>query len=95
MIFALINPEIKTTSLECEFGEEGCLSIPGIYKPVKRNKRIHVEFMDIKGNKQTLEFEDLNARVIQHEIDHLNGILFVDRVENDASSENDMSMITF
>lgn len=95
MVIVLINPKIVTSSSEKEFGEEGCLSIPGVYKPVKRNKSIHLEFMDLKGATQALEFEGLNARIIQHEIDHLDGVLFVDLVDNGGSTENDMSMLTF
>lgn len=94
MIAALINPEIISHSTDKVLGEEGCLSIPGIYKPVERYKKIQVRFMDIKGNSQILELEDLNARIVQHETDHLDGVLFIDRVENDGD-KSDMSMITF
>lgn len=81
MIVMLVNPEIIYESEEMVIGEEGCLSLPGIYKPVNRHKLIRVKFLDIKGNKQILELEDLNARIVQHEIDHLDGVLFIDRVE--------------
>ena len=94
MVVALINPEIVSNSADQALGEEGCLSIPGVYKPVERYKKIQVKFMDIKGNNQILELDDLNARIVQHEIDHLDGILFIDRVEN-SDKESDMSMITF
>lgn len=85
MIIPMINPEIKSFSDEKNSSEEGCLSLPGIYKPVERSSHIRVEFLDIKGNKQILELDDMNARVVQHEIDHLDGILFVDRVEEKAT----------
>ncbi len=94
MIVALINPEIVSHSVDRILGEEGCLSIPGVYKPVERYKKIQVKFTDIKRNTQILELEDLNARIVQHEIDHLDGILFVDKVENDEK-DSDMNMITF
>lgn len=85
MIIPLINPEIVSFSDEGNVNEEGCLSLPGIYKPVKRSNHIRVKFLDLKGNKQILELDDMNARVVQHETDHLDGILFIDRVEEKAS----------
>lgn len=84
MIIPLINPEITSFSEEKNSCEEGCLSLPGLYKPVKRSSHIRVEFLDLKGNKQILELDEMNARVVQHEIDHLDGILFIDRVEEAA-----------
>lgn len=81
MIIPLINPEIISESDEKVVGEEGCLSVPGIYKAVERYKKIRTKFQDIKGNTQILELEDLDARIIQHEIDHLDGVLFVDLVK--------------
>jgi len=84
VVMPLINPKILSFSNEMNISEEGCLSLPGIYKPVKRSSHIRVEFLDIKGNKQILDLDDMNARVVQHETDHLDGILFVDRVEEDT-----------
>ncbi len=84
MIMPLVNPEIITFSDEVNSCEEGCLSLPGVYKPVKRSNHVRVEFLDIKGKKQLLELDDMNARVVQHEIDHLDGVLFIDRVEEQA-----------
>ena len=81
----LINPEIKSFSAECKEDEEGCLSLPGDFFLVSRAKKIAVEFLDLDGKKHLLHLRDLDARVIQHEIDHLNGILFVDRVENEKN----------
>jgi peptide deformylase len=94
MIVPMINPVHESNSLEKVFGEEGCLSLPGIYKPVERYKKIRIKFQDIKGNKKELELEDLNARIVQHEIDHLDGKLFIDCAKGSVD-ENDMSMITF
>ena len=85
------NPEAKES--ECVFinpvlsggrgqeeDEEGCLSIPGIYAPVTRNATIKVEAYDLAGNEITMESEGLMARVLQHETDHLDGTLFIDRL---------------
>jgi len=87
IIMPLINPEIVYFSEKENICEEGCLSLPGIWKPVKRSSIIRVKFLDLKGDKQLLEVEDMNARVVQHEVDHLNGILFVDRVEEEAPKD--------
>ncbi|MBA4336514.1 peptide deformylase [bacterium] len=80
LVIPLVNPEIVYFSEEKIICEEGCLSIPGVYEPVERSSIIRVKFLDLKGNKQLLELSDINARVIQHEVDHLDGILFVDRL---------------
>ncbi|MGE5387215.1 MAG: peptide deformylase [Betaproteobacteria bacterium] len=71
-----INPRI-TAREGLREGEEGCLSVPGIYDKVERSERVTVEYIDLDGQRQTLEAEDLLAVCIQHEIDHLNGKLFV------------------
>ena len=75
----LINPEILESEGENSL-EEGCLSIPDIYETVVRAEKVRVRFQDINGNEQEMEAKDFFARVIQHETDHLNGILFVDRL---------------
>jgi len=77
---ALINPEIVTKSEQCELGEEGCLSIPNMFGPVMRAKDITVQFMTEDKKPSMKRFGGYNARVILHEIDHLNGILFTDLV---------------
>ncbi len=71
-----INPRIVAREGLRE-GEEGCLSVPGIYDKVERSERVTVEYLDLDGQMRTLEAEDLLAVCIQHEIDHLNGKLFV------------------
>lgn len=78
----LVNPSIKSFSKDLCVAQEGCLSIPGVYLDVIRPSLVEVTFKDESGRPQTLQATDLLARCIQHEIDHLNGILFVDRVEN-------------
>ena len=79
----LINPQIESYSPELVTGEEGCLSIPGVFLDVVRPQAITVKYKDEQGRPQKMPASDLLARVIQHEADHLNGILFVDRVPND------------
>ena len=76
-----INPEILQSSSEQEIGLEGCLSVPGISCEVRRAKKIKLKALTPNGAEQTQEFENFPARVIQHEIDHLNGILLIDRVD--------------
>ncbi len=78
--FALINPEIVTTSEREEIAEEGCLSVPGIRAQVSRKFSIEVKGWTTDEKEVHIKLYDLNARVVQHEIDHLNGILFVEKV---------------
>lgn len=77
---ALINPVI--TKMEGEVvGTEGCLSLPGLYGSVTRAKFVEVDCLDRRGREITLELEGMPARVLQHEVDHLNGVLFIDTVD--------------
>jgi len=76
-----LNPEILARSPEEELGLEGCLSLPGISGEVPRAKRIKFQAMDLNRSLVTEEAEGFRARVIQHEIDHLNGILLIDRLD--------------
>lgn len=76
----LINPEITASEGEA-IGEEGCLSIPGLYGDVKRAKKVSVKALDRKGREVEYEMEGMSARVVQHEIDHLDGVLFIDKVD--------------
>ena len=77
---ALINPKIIKAEGE-QIGQEGCLSIPGLYGDVKRFAYVEVEAMDRKGRELIFELEGMSARVVQHEIDHLDGVLFTDKVD--------------
>jgi peptide deformylase len=79
-ITALVNPAIEWRSDELEVAEEGCLSIPGAHVEVERPARIRARARDASGEELMIEAEGLEARVIQHEVDHLDGILFLDRV---------------
>lgn len=77
--FAIINPEIKNKKRVCA-QEEGCLSLPGVSAMVKRYKSITLEAININGEKACIAACDLFARILQHEIDHLNGVLLLQRV---------------
>ncbi|HLL47790.1 MAG TPA: peptide deformylase [Longimicrobiaceae bacterium] len=78
--FALVNPRVVESSKETEKGEEGCLSIPGLTAAVERPAHVAVEGLDRDGNPLRVEGGGLLARCLQHEIDHLDGVLFLDRV---------------
>lgn len=80
----IVNPEIIKSS-GAEMGEEGCLSVPGWYGEVKRYKYITVRGQDVWGKPTRLSLEGLPARAVQHEIDHLNGIIFTDLVVDAAT----------
>ena len=75
-----INPEIIESSKEEEIGLEGCLSLPNISCEVRRPKKIKFRALDMRGFERVDQAQDFRARVIQHEIDHLNGVLIIDRV---------------
>jgi peptide deformylase len=77
---ALINPEILWSSEETIGHEEGCLSIPEYLDEVERAERVRVRFLDLEGNPQQVEADGLLARVLQHEVDHINGVLFIDHL---------------
>lgn len=79
MVF--INPVITGTSGTTTF-EEGCLSVPGVYEEVKRFKSINVKFQNLKGETQEIEADDMLSICIQHENDHLDGIVFIERLSN-------------
>ena len=78
-LLALVNPRISDVEGQQE-GEEGCLSVPGIYEKVGRAERVTVHFQDGEGQHRTLVAEGLLAVCIQHELDHLNGTVFVDHL---------------
>jgi peptide deformylase len=84
---AIVNPVIVASSDEQSVHEEGCLSVPGLYRDVTRPSRVEVEGLDLDGNPLSRSLEGFVARVWQHEIDHLDGILFVDRLPSDERKE--------
>lgn len=81
-----INPEILKTSEAMIEGEEGCLSVPGVYGMVDRHKRITVRALNRHGRTVELDLRQFPAVVFQHEIDHLNGVLFIDKMKRSAET---------
>ncbi len=77
--YELINPEI-VSSRGSQIGKEGCLSVPGFYENIRRRNHISVSALDREGKRFTIDAEGMLSRVLQHEIDHLDGILFFDRL---------------
>ncbi len=86
----MINPEIRKRSATEVVIQEGCLSIPDVFIDVKRSESITVAFKDERGRPRQLEATGLLARVILHEFDHLEGVLFVDHVENELLLHNEL-----
>jgi len=78
---AFVNPQIIETSIETTSAEEGCLSIPGVWHDVERPSKVTVQAQDIEGKAFVVKAEGLLARAIQHENDHLNGMLFINRLD--------------
>jgi peptide deformylase len=76
----IINPEVLSSSAERNVYEEGCLSIPDYYAEVERPAKVRVSYFDIDGKKHEIEANGLLATCLQHEIDHLNGVLFIDYI---------------
>lgn len=77
-----INPEVIWESEEQNIYEEGCLSIPGLYAPVERPAKVRVRYMTLEGDNAEVEADGLLATCLQHEIDHINGVLFVDHLSS-------------
>ncbi|HET9059136.1 MAG TPA: peptide deformylase [Acidimicrobiales bacterium] len=78
----IINPRIVESDGEWEY-EEGCLSLPGLFFPIVRAKRVHVTGYDLDGREVSLEAEDLEAKLFQHELDHLDGKLLLEMLDQD------------
>ncbi|MBO8160758.1 MAG: peptide deformylase [Thermosipho sp. (in: Bacteria)] len=83
----IINPEIIEHSNEKELGEEGCLSLPGIFADVNRYKWVKLKYQDEYGNVHERLFEGYSARIVQHERDHLDGILFIDHLPSNIRKQ--------
>lgn len=83
---ALINPEIVKYEGAIIEDYEGCLSVDGIYGKVKRSERIRVKALDLEGNEVRIKVEGFLARVIQHEVDHCNGIVFIDHIRDQTNA---------
>jgi peptide deformylase len=86
-VTALVNPVFEWMSDELEIAEEGCLSLPGVHVEVERHAQVRVRAQDERGKEVEVEAEGLEARVIQHEIDHLNGVLVLDRISRQERKE--------
>lgn len=89
-VYYMINPVILKESGSQE-GDEGCLSVPGKIGTVTRPDYIKIEALDLDGEKKTYEFHDFDARVMCHEYDHLNGVLYIDKAVNIRDAEDDYS----
>jgi peptide deformylase len=81
-VFYMINPVMLEMSEEKEMGPEGCLSVPDMVGDVERSVRIKIEATDLNGERKVYDFEGFDARVMQHEYDHLDGILYTDKCQN-------------
>lgn len=86
----IINPKIFSASKEMVEKEEGCLSIPDVFGMVERHRKIKLKFKDAQGNEQKIKATKMFARVIQHEIDHLDGILIIDRATEITKGEKEL-----
>jgi peptide deformylase len=86
-LVVLANPEVEWSGEEAELFEEGCLSIPGVQLDIERPVHVRVRARDEHGDERVVEASGLEARVIQHEIDHLDGVLILDRAERDQRKE--------
>jgi peptide deformylase len=84
---ALVNPVIEWQSEEMELAEEGCLSLPGVHVEVERPARLRARALNARGEEIVVEAEDLEARIIQHEVDHLNGVLILDRISREQRKQ--------
>jgi peptide deformylase len=93
-LYTVVNPEITRFSNETELVTEGCLSVPGIAGEVKRYQTITVKGLNRRGKPVTIKARDWLARIFQHEIDHLDGILFVDRAERVWKSEETPAQVS-
>ena len=83
---AIVNPVVAESSGEWYF-EEGCLSVPGLSWEIRRPKEIHVTGFDLHGNEVSLEADELLSRLIQHELDHLDGVLLIDHLDDDTRKQ--------
>jgi peptide deformylase len=83
----LVNPEVTPIGTETEVDDEGCLSLGSVRVPVERANRVTVQARDAAGTPVSLELEAMDARVVQHELDHLDGVLLLDRTDPEARRE--------
>ena len=86
-VLGLVNPSIEWSGSELEIMEEGCLSLPGVHLDVERPVHVRVHARGVDGEQMVIEASGLEARVIQHEIDHLDGVLILDRISREQRKE--------
>ncbi|MDP9021327.1 MAG: peptide deformylase [Actinomycetota bacterium] len=84
---AVVNPAVDETSADVQEGDEGCLSFPGLFYPLERPLRARCRYQDLHGDEHLDELEGFLARVFLHEIDHLNGVLFIDHLARHDRNE--------
>lgn len=93
MPMVLVNPELEFPEGEPSSLEEGCLSFPELRGPVIRQEHVRVRFRDVSGSAHLLECDGLLGRCVQHEVDHLNGVLFIDRMTKPARAKLDKAVV--
>ena len=86
-VTVIVNPEITNRSPDTEVADEGCLSLQGVLVPVARSIEVTIEGQDLTGAPLRLELDEMDARVVQHEVDHLDGVLMLERTTNDSRRE--------
>ena len=88
--FTAFNPVITKMTKKTSKSEEGCLSLPGVFGDVLRSNRVVLSYQDILGKKHNINLTDWHARIAQHELDHLNGVLFIDKIDGDLRVAKDV-----
>lgn len=86
-VTVIVNPEITARAEETEVADEGCLSLQGVLVPVERAIAVTIEGQDVRGEPLRLELEEMDARVVQHELDHLDGVLMLERTDDESRRE--------
>jgi peptide deformylase len=94
IIVDMVNPVIVSHSEDKDVHEEGCLSLPGEFDNVPRWKSLTVKYLDRKGREHMLKLQGLNARIVQHEVDHIDGHLYIDRVGKERMSTLDVERLS-
>jgi peptide deformylase len=86
-VTTIVNPEITQRSRSTDVADEGCLSLQGVLVPVERAVEVTIEGQDLTGTPLKLELEEMNARVVQHELDHLDGVLMLERTDDESRKD--------
>jgi peptide deformylase len=86
-VTAIVNPEITKRSRSTDVADEGCLSLQGVLVPVERAVEVTIEGQDLSGAPLQLELEEMDARVVQHELDHLDGVLMLERTDDESRKD--------